>query len=217
MTAPARDSAARLAVGLLHQLDRLFASDALEPFMDAQTVEIHHGKHHQTYVNNLNALVEGTEYADLSVEDLLRQVSQIPQPLQQGIRNQGGGHANHALFWNVIGPNAGGAPVGALAKAIDEQLGGFDKFKEEFTKAATTQFGSGWAWLSVTTDGKLVIEKTGNQESPLMEGRTPVLTIDVWEHAYYLKYQNRRPEFIAQFYNLIDWNAVEARYQAAIG
>ena len=203
---------------MAHSLPALkFASDALEPFMDAQTVEIHHGKHHQTYVNNLNALVEGTEYADLSVEDLLRQVSQIPQPLQQGIRNQGGGHANHALFWNVIGPNAGGAPVGALAKAIDEQLGGFDKFKEEFTKAATTQFGSGWAWLSVTTDGKLVIEKTGNQESPLMEGRTPVLTIDVWEHAYYLKYQNRRPEFIAQFYNLIDWNAVEARYQAAIG
>lgn len=203
---------------MAHSLPALkFASDALEPFMDAQTVEIHHGKHHQTYVNNLNALVEGTEYADLSVEDLLRQVSQIPQPLQQGIRNQGGGHANHALFWDVIGPNAGGAPVGALAKAIDEQLGGFDKFKEEFTKAATTQFGSGWAWLSVTTDGKLVIEKTGNQESPLMEGRTPVLTIDVWEHAYYLKYQNRRPEFIAQFYNLIDWNAVEDRYQAAIG
>ena len=203
---------------MAHSLPALkFASDALEPFMDAQTVEIHHGKHHQTYVNNLNALVEGTEYADLAVEDLLRQVSQIPQPLQQGIRNQGGGHANHALFWDVIGPNAGGAPVGALAKAIDEQLGGFDKFKEEFTKAATTQFGSGWAWLSVTADGKLVIEKTGNQESPLMEGRTPVLTIDVWEHAYYLKYQNRRPEFIAQFYNLIDWNAVEARYQAAIG
>ena len=202
---------------MAHSLPALkFASDALEPFMDAQTVEIHHGKHHQTYVNNLNALVEGTEYADLAVEDLLRQVSQIPQPLQQGIRNQGGGHANHALFWDVIGPNAGGAPVGALAKAIDEQLGGFEKFKEEFTKAATTQFGSGWAWLSVTTDGKLVIEKTGNQESPLMEGRTPVLTIDVWEHAYYLKYQNRRPEFIGQFYNLIDWNAVEARYQAAI-
>ena len=203
---------------MAHSLPALkFASDALEPFMDAQTVEIHHGKHHQTYVNNLNALVEGTEYADLAVEDLLRKVSQIPQPLQQGIRNQGGGHANHALFWDVIGPNAGGAPVGALAKAIDEQLGGFDKFKEEFTKAATTQFGSGWAWLSVTADGKLVIEKTGNQESPLMEGRTPVLTIDVWEHASYLKNQTRRPEFIAQFYNLIDWNAVEARYQAAIG
>lgn len=202
---------------MAHSLPALkFASDALEPFMDAQTVEIHHGKHHQTYVNNLNALLEGTEYADMAIEDLLRKVSEIPQPLQQGIRNQGGGHANHALFWDVIGPNAGGEPVGALAKAIDEQLGGFDKFKEEFTKAATTQFGSGWAWLSVTADGKLVIEKTGNQESPLMEGRTPVLTIDVWEHAYYLKYQNRRPEFIGQFYNLIDWNAVEARYQAAI-
>ena len=202
---------------MAHTLPALkFAHDALEPFMDAETVQIHHGKHHQTYVNNLNALVEGTEYADLPVEDLLRKVSEIPQPLQQGIRNQGGGHANHALFWDVIGPNAGGEPVGALAKAIDEQLGGFEKFKEEFTKAATTQFGSGWAWLSVTTDGKLVIEKTGNQESPLMEGRTPVLTIDVWEHAYYLKYQNRRPEFIGQFYNIIDWNAVEARYQAAI-
>ncbi|KRG78111.1 superoxide dismutase [Stenotrophomonas ginsengisoli] len=202
---------------MAHSLPALkFASDALEPFMDAQTVEIHHGKHHQTYVNNLNALLEGTEYADMAIEDLLRKVAELPQPLQQGVRNQGGGHANHALFWDVIGPNAGGAPVGALAKAIDEQLGGFEKFKEEFTKAATTQFGSGWAWLSVTTDGKLVIEKTGNQESPLMEGRTPVLTIDVWEHAYYLKYQNRRPEFIGQFYNLIDWNAVEARYQAAI-
>lgn len=202
---------------MAHSLPALkFASDALEPFMDAQTVEIHHGKHHQTYVNNLNALLEGTEYADMAIEDLLRKVSELPQPLQQGVRNQGGGHANHALFWDVIGPNAGGAPVGELAKAIDEQLGGFDKFKEEFTKAATTQFGSGWAWLSVTADGKLVIEKTGNQESPLMEGRTPVLTIDVWEHAYYLKYQNRRPEFIGQFYNLIDWNAVEARYQAAI-
>lgn len=202
---------------MAHTLPALkFAHDALEPFMDAETVQIHHGKHHQTYVNNLNALVEGTEYADMLVEDLLRQVSQIPQPLQQGIRNQGGGHANHALFWDVIGPNAGGEPVGDLAKAIDEQLGGFEKFKEEFTKAATTQFGSGWAWLSVTADKKLVIEKTGNQESPLMEGRTPVLTIDVWEHAYYLKYQNRRPEFIGQFYNLIDWNAVEARYQAAI-
>ena len=202
---------------MAHSLPALkFASDALEPFMDAQTVEIHHGKHHQTYVNNLNALLEGTEYADMAIEDLLRKVAELPQPLQQGVRNQGGGHANHALFWDVIGPNAGGAPVGALAKAIDEQLGGFEKFKEEFTKAATTQFGSGWAWLSVTTDGKLVIEKNGNQESPLMEGRTPVLTIDVWEHAYYLKYQNRRPEFIGQFYNLIDWNAVEARYQAAI-
>ena len=202
---------------MAHTLPALkFAHDALEPFMDAQTVEIHHGKHHQTYVNNLNALLEGTEYADMAIEDLLRKVSELPQPLQQGVRNQGGGHANHALFWDVIGPNAGGEPVGALAKAIDEQLGGFEKFKEEFTKAATTQFGSGWAWLSVTADKKLVIEKTGNQESPLMEGRTPVLTIDVWEHAYYLKYQNRRPEFIAQFYNLIDWNAVEARYQAAI-
>ena len=202
---------------MAHTLPALkFAHDALEPFMDAETVQIHHGKHHQTYVNNLNALLEGTEYAELAIEDLLRKVAEIPQPLQQGIRNQGGGHANHALFWDVIGPNAGGEPVGALAKAIDEQLGGFEKFKEEFTKAATTQFGSGWAWLSVTTDGKLVIEKTGNQESPLMEGRTPVLTIDVWEHAYYLKYQNRRPEFIGQFYNLIDWNAVEARYQAAI-
>ena len=202
---------------MAHTLPALkFAHDALEPFMDAETVQIHHGKHHQTYVNNLNALLEGTEYADMPIEDLLRQVSTLPQPLQQGVRNQGGGHANHALFWDVIGPNAGGAPVGELAKAIDEQLGGFEKFKEEFTKAATTQFGSGWAWLSVTADKKLVVEKTGNQESPLMEGRTPVLTIDVWEHAYYLKYQNRRPEFIGQFYNLIDWNAVEARYQAAI-
>lgn len=194
-----------------------FAHDALEPYMDAATVEIHHGKHHQTYVNNLNALVEGTEYAGLAIEDLLRKVSTLPQPLQQGVRNQGGGHANHALFWDVIGPNAGGQPGGKLAAAIDAELGGFEAFKDAFTKAAIGQFGSGWAWLSVTTEGKLLVEKTGNQESPLMEGRTPVLTIDVWEHAYYLKYQNRRPEFIGQFFNLIDWKAVEARYEAAIG
>jgi Fe-Mn family superoxide dismutase len=193
-----------------------FAHDALEPYMDAATVEIHHGKHHQTYVNNLNALVEGTEYADMPIEELLRKVSTLPQPLQQGVRNQGGGHANHALFWDVIGPNAGGQPEGALAAAIEAELGGFEAFKDAFTKAAIGQFGSGWAWLSVTAEGKLLVEKTGNQESPLMEGRTPVLTIDVWEHAYYLKYQNRRPEFIGQFYNLIDWKAVQARYEAAI-
>ncbi|MBN8769079.1 MAG: superoxide dismutase [Stenotrophomonas nitritireducens] len=193
-----------------------YATDALEPYMDAATVEIHHGKHHQTYVNNLNALVEGTEYADLPIDELLRKVKTLPENLQQGVRNQGGGHGNHSLFWDVIGPNAGGTPGGALGKAIDEQLGGFDKFKEAFTKAALTQFGSGWAWLSVTADKKLLVEKTGNQESPLMEGRTPVLTIDVWEHAYYLKFQNRRAEFIETFYSLINWKEVERRYEEAV-
>ena len=197
---------------MVHSLPALkFASDALEPFMDAQTVEIHHGKHHQTYVNNLNALVEGTEYADLSVEDLLRQVSQIPQPLQQGIRNQGGGHANHALFWDVIGPNAGGAPVGALAKAIDEQLGGFDKFKEEFTKAATTQFGSGWAWLVLGQDGKLAVTKTPNADLPMAHGQKALLTIDVWEHAYYIDFRNLRPKYITTFLeSLVNWDFVNA-------
>jgi len=166
-----------------------YAYDALEPYMDAATVEIHYSKHHQTYVNNLNALVEGTEYADLPI--------------------------NHSLFWTVLSAN-GGTPDDELAAAIDRDLGGFDAFKEAFTKAALTQFGSGWAWLSVTADKKLVVEKTGNQESPLMEGRTPVLTIDVWEHAYYLKFQNRRAEFIETFYSLINWKEVERRYEEAV-
>lgn len=193
-----------------------YAYDALEPHIDAATMEIHHTKHHQTYINNVNAALEGTEYADLPVEELVKKLKSLPENLQGPVRNNGGGHANHSLFWTVMAPNAGGNPVGDVAKAIDKDLGGFDKFKDAFTKAALTRFGSGWAWLSVTPDKKVVVESTGNQDSPLMEGNTPILGLDVWEHAYYLKYQNRRLEYIGAFFNVIDWNEVERRYQEAI-
>jgi len=194
-----------------------YAYDALEPHIDAQTMEIHHTKHHQTYINNVNAALEGTEYADLPVEELVSKLKQLPEKLQGPVRNNGGGHANHSLFWKVMSPNGGGTPSGALAQAIDAELGGLDKFKEDFTKAALTRFGSGWAWLSVTPGKKLVVESSANQDSPLFEGNTPILGLDVWEHAYYLKYQNRRPDYISAFYNVVDWNEVERRYQAAIG
>jgi len=193
-----------------------YAYDALEPHVDAATMEIHHSKHHQTYVNNANAAVEGTPYADLPVEEVLKQIKSLPENLQAAVRNNCGGHANHSLFWTLMSPNGGGTPVGEVAKAIDRDLGGFDAFKDAFTKAALTRFGSGWAWLCVTPDKKLVVQSSANQDSPLMDGFIPVLTLDVWEHAYYLKYQNRRPEYIAAFYNVIDWNEVERRYQAAI-
>jgi len=193
-----------------------YAYDALEPHIDAQTMEIHYTKHHQTYINNLNAALDGTEHADVPVEQLIAGVEQLPEKLRAPVRNNGGGHANHSLFWTVMSPNGGGAPVGDVGKAIDKDLGGFDKFKDAFTKAALTRFGSGWAWLSVTPDKKVVVESSGNQDSPLMEGNTPILGLDVWEHAYYLKYQNRRPEYIGAFFNVIDWNEVERRYQEAI-
>lgn len=193
-----------------------YAYDALEPHIDAQTMEIHYTKHHQTYINNLNAAVEGTEWADWSVERLVAGVQQLPEKLRAAVINQGGGHANHSLFWAVMAPTGGGKPDGALAKAIDEQLGGFERFKEAFTKAALTRFGSGWAWLSVTPQKTLVVESSGNQDSPLMNGNTPILGLDVWEHAYYLRYQNRRPEYINAFYNVINWPEVAQRYQAAL-
>ncbi|MGY8562580.1 superoxide dismutase [Paracidovorax citrulli] len=193
-----------------------YAYDALEPHIDAATMEIHHTKHHQTYINNVNNALEGTEYADLPIEELVKKTKSLPENLQGVVRNNGGGHANHTLFWTVMAPNAGGNPVGDVAKAIDAQLGGFEKFKEAFTKAALTRFGSGWAWLSVTPDKKVVVESSANQDSPLMDGNTPILALDVWEHAYYLKYQNRRPEYIGAFFNVVDWNEVERRYQEAI-
>lgn len=196
--------------------DLPYAYDALEPHIDAQTMEIHYTKHHQTYINNLNAALEGTEWAEIPVEQLLTMIQQLPSDKHAAVTNQGGGHANHSLFWTVMAVNAGGAPDGELAKAIDEQLGGFDKFKEAFTKAAVSRFGSGWAWLSVTPDKKLVVEHTGNQDSPLMNGNTPILGLDVWEHAYYLRYQNRRPEYINAFYQVINWPEVQRRYQAAL-
>ncbi|MGE8058152.1 superoxide dismutase [Pseudomonas sp. NPDC089547] len=200
-----------------HTLPALpYAYDALEPHIDAQTMEIHHTKHHQTYVNGLNAAIEGTEWAEWPVEKLVGAVKQLPENLRGAVTNHGGGHANHSLFWTVMSPQGGGEPQGQLAQAISSQLGGFEAFKDAFTKAALTRFGSGWAWLSVTPQKTLVVESSGNQDSPLMHGNTPVLGLDVWEHAYYLKYQNRRPEYIGAFYNVIDWAEVERRYLEAL-
>ena len=193
-----------------------YAYDALEPHIDAKTMEIHHSKHHQAYINNLNAAIKGTEYESYSLERLLGDIQSLPEKLRDAIRNHGGGHANHSLFWKVMSPAGGGAPTGALAAAIDSQLGGLDAFKQAFTAAALSRFGSGWAWLSVTPEKKLVVESSGNQDSPLMSGNTPILGLDVWEHAYYLLYQNRRPEYIAAFYNVINWPEVERRYQGAL-
>ncbi len=188
---------------------------ALEPHIDARTMEIHHSKHHQAYVTNLNNAVAGTDAEKLSIEEICKNISKYPAP----VRNNGGGHYNHSLFWKVIGPNAGGAPSGKLADAINADLGGLDKFKEEFAKAATTRFGSGWAWLSVA-NGKLVISSTPNQDNPLMDVAeqkgTPILGLDVWEHAYYLHYQNRRPDYINAFWNVVNWNTVSKLYEAAI-
>ncbi|RIK80770.1 MAG: superoxide dismutase [Planctomycetota bacterium] len=189
--------------------------NALEPHIDARTMEIHHGKHHNAYVTNLNKAIEGTDLGNQPVEKLIANLSAVPENIRTAVRNNGGGHANHTLFWNIMGPNCGGEPTGDLAAAINAEFGGFAKFKEEFTKAGTTRFGSGWAWLSVDKNGKLVVESTPNQDSPLMEGRTPILGMDVWEHAYYLNYQNRRPDYIAAFYNVINWKAVGERYAAA--
>ena len=192
-----------------------YAYDALEPNIDTKTMEIHHSKHHQTYINNINGAIAGTEWEKLSVEDLVAKVNEVPTDLKNMVINNAGGHANHSLFWTVMSPQGGGQPTGAVAKAIDEQLGGFDAFKEAFTKAAISRFGSGWAWLSVTPERNLIVESSANQDSPLMHGHTPILGLDVWEHAYYLKYQNRRPEYINAFYNVVDWDEVNRRYHAA--
>lgn len=193
-----------------------YAYDALEPHIDAQTMEIHHSKHHQTYVNNLNAALQDHSLGLLPAEVLLTRLQDVPQEKRAAVINNGGGHANHSLFWTVMSASGGGEPQGQLKEAIDSQLGGFESFKEAFTKAALTRFGSGWAWLSVTPEKKLLVESTGNQDSPLMNGNTPILGLDVWEHAYYLRYQNRRPEYIGAFYNVINWAEVERRYQAAL-
>jgi Fe-Mn family superoxide dismutase len=202
----------------MHTLPALpYAYDALEPHIDAQTMEIHHTKHHQTYVNNLNGAVQGTAWADTPVEHLIADLAALPENIRGVVRNNGGGHANHSLFWTVMSPSGGGEPTGALRKAIDQDIGGLDAFKDAFTKAALTRFGSGWAWLAVTPEGKVVVESSANQDSPLMEGRTPLLGLDVWEHAYYLRYQNRRPEYISAFYNVVDWDEVARRYKAALG
>ena len=193
-----------------------YAYDALEPHIDAKTMEIHHAKHHQTYINNINAGIEGTEWEDLSVEELVSKANQVPEDLKNNVINNGGGHANHSLFWTVMSPSGGGNPQGEIAQAIDKELGGFEAFKEAFTKAALTRFGSGWAWLSVAPDQTIIVENSANQDSPLMHGNTPILGLDVWEHAYYLKYQNRRPEYIAAFFNVVNWKEVNRRYLEAL-
>jgi len=195
-----------------------YAHDALEPHIDKLTMEIHHGKHHQTYVTNLNNALQGTEHEGKSLDELMRNISKLPV----AVRNNGGGHWNHSLFWQIMGPNGGGEPTGAVGEAINKTFGSYDKFKEEFAKAGTTRFGSGWAWLCAGTDGSLKICSTTNQDNPLMDiggdcTGTPLLGLDVWEHAYYLKYQNRRPDYINAFFNVINWDAVNERYAQARG
>ncbi len=200
-----------------------YAANALEPHIDARTMEIHHGKHHQAYITNLNnALASANITAPDCVCDLIADLAKLPETIRGAVRNNGGGHANHSFFWKILGPGKGGAPVGKLAAAIDSELGGLAAFKEAFAKAGATRFGSGWAWLIVTADKKLAVGSTANQDSPLMgkavagiEG-TPIIGLDVWEHAYYLNYQNRRPDYIAAFWNVVDWDAAEARYLKAI-
>jgi len=195
--------------------DLPYAYDALEPYIDEETMHLHHDKHHNTYVTNLNAAIEKhPELGEKSVEDLLKDFSSVPEDIQTAVRNNGGGHANHTFFWEILGPNAGGEPTGAIKDAIEETFGNFDDFKEEFKTAATGRFGSGWAWL-VVKDGKLAVTSTANQDSPLMDGQTPVLGLDVWEHAYYLKYKNVRPDYINAFWSVVNWDKVNEYFAQA--
>lgn len=197
-----------------------YAYDALEPHIDARTMEIHHTKHHQAYINNVNAVIAGTDLESKTVEALITDISSVPANIQTAVRNNGGGHANHSLFWTILGPHAGSEPSGDLAAAIAADLGGLDRLRAAFNDAAAKRFGSGWAWLVVGADGKLAVGSTANQDSPLMGAAvaglagTPILGLDVWEHAYYLKYQNRRPDYIAAFWNVVNWDAVAARFAA---
>ncbi len=192
-----------------------YANDALEPYIDARTMEIHHTKHHQGYINNANAALDKhPELAKKSAEELLRDLASVPEDIRTAIRNNAGGHANHSLFWTVMKPKGGGKPSGDLAATIDKTFGSFDKFKEQFETAAKTRFGSGWAWLSVKKGGGLVVSSTPNQDSPLSEGLTPILGLDVWEHAYYLHYQNKRPDYVSAFWNVVNWDEVGKRFQA---
>ncbi|WP_430598098.1 superoxide dismutase [Enterococcus sp. AZ177] len=195
--------------------DLPYAYDALEPYIDVETMHLHHDKHHNTYVTNLNAAIEKhSELGTKSVEELISDMDSIPEDIRTAVRNNGGGHANHSFFWEIMAPNAGGAPTGDIKEAIDAAFGSFDKLKEEFKTAATGRFGSGWAWL-VLNNGKLEITSTPNQDSPLMDGKTPVLGLDVWEHAYYLNYKNVRPDYIEAFWNLVNWDEVNKRFVAA--
>lgn len=197
-----------------------YSYDALEPHFDARTMEIHHSKHHQAYVTKANAALAGTGLEDTCAVELFGDMSRVPDAVRGAFRNNGGGHANHHFFWSILSPNGGGAPVGSLAEAIDVELGGFEALKTAFAAAGANRFGSGWAWLVVTAEGKLAVTSTPNQDSPLMKGLvevegTPVIGLDVWEHAYYLKYQNLRPDYIEAFWNVVDWNAAEANFTAA--
>jgi superoxide dismutase, Fe-Mn family len=192
-----------------------YAYNALEPHFDAKTMEIHHTKHHNAYITKVNAALEGHPMADMSIEEVLKNIDKVPADKKQAVINNGGGHANHTLFWKVIGPDAGGKPSGDLAAAIDKAFGGLDDFKQKFADAAATRFGSGWAWLVVNAGGELEVTSTANQDSPLMDGKTPVLGLDVWEHAYYLHYQNRRPDYIEAFWSVVNWDAVAEFYAAA--
>lgn len=195
--------------------DLPYAHNALEPYIDEETMKIHHGRHHNTYVTNLNNALEGhSDLQEKSLEELISNLDAVPESIRNAVRNNGGGHYNHTLFWEIMSPEGGGEPAGELADAINEAFGSFDKFKEEFKNAALTRFGSGWAWL-VVDNGKLAVTSTPNQDSPLMEGKTPILGVDVWEHAYYLKYQNKRPDYVDAFFNVINWDEVAKRYAAA--
>ena len=191
-----------------------YAEDALEPYIDARTMDIHHGKHHAGYTRKLNAAVEGTDLAGMSIEDILASLDAVPENIRTAVRNNGGGYANHSLFWSIMSPDGGGEPTGAMADAINRAFGSFAEFQSAFSAAAAGRFGSGWAWL-VAEDGAVSVTSTPNQDTPLMEGKTPILGIDVWEHAYYLNYQNRRPDYIAAFFNVIDWAQVAENYAAA--
>ena len=186
-----------------------YSFDALEPYIDAKTMEIHHNKHHQTYVDKLNETLNGTEFENLEIAEILKNINKIPQEKKQAVINHGGGHANHSLFWTIMGPKAGGKPEKQLAKEINSVFGSFENFKKQFTEAALKVFGSGWAWLVINNDKKLEIIFTKNQDSPLMEGKIPILGLDVWEHAYYLKYQNKRADYITSWWNVVNWKKVE--------
>lgn len=202
---------------MAHELPPLpYNYDALEPYIDTQTMQLHHDMHHQSYVNKLNAALES--YADLqskSIDELVRDLNGLPQDVQKAVRNNGGGHYNHTMFWSIMGPNAGGNPTGEIATAIDDTFGNFENFKTQFNDAGAGQFGSGWAWLVMTPDGKLEVTNSPNQDSPLSAGSIPIMGNDVWEHAYYLKYQNRRPEYLKAWWNVVNWEAVNQRLQMA--
>lgn len=200
---------------MAHQLPNLpYGFDALEPHIDARTMEIHHGKHHAGYVSKLNAAIEGTEYENMDIEELIKGLSKVPDNIRTAVQNNGGGHYNHSIFWTIMGPDGGGEPSGDLASAISDTFGSFDKFKEEFANAAATRFGSGWAWLVLDSGGNLKVTSTPNQDNPLSKGLKPVMGLDVWEHAYYLKYQNKRPDYIAAWWNVINWDTVAERYKS---